>query len=155
MFFLRWYDELNKAGLDFVKNEEWSGPHKDNIVLTSEKNKSLISYDRPNYYHDHPFQFQHIYIISPYPKPSFLLSKIENFEEIYNSFFKKIEKVIRAIYGLQGKTLPPTKLQLTSVESESREFLATCSFCRSNYFTAQNLRCPQCGASNPHFLIED
>jgi len=81
------------------------------------------------------------------------LSAFDDFAKKQRVFFINFEKVIRAVYKVQGKTLPPVKLEFKPQVALPQEFLAKCSYCHGTYSTAQDFACPGCGAKDPIFLI--
>jgi hypothetical protein len=83
------------------------------------------------------------------------LNNINDFAKAQNDHLINTEKVIRAIYLAANKELPPVKLQFKAEQEKSKEFIAECTYCRSNYFTAESLTCPHCGASKPMFVIQE
>lgn len=155
--------ELYKSGIDLdwqsSKNEH--GMIQGNFLTPAKYSPSV--YLDVNYNlsgsgdHDIPFDttrtvgrgFQ---LAVPWPHES--LSNLEDFIYTQESFFSVLEKVIKTIYTIQEKDLPPRNLEFKPTEKIAKEFLATCSYCQQDYFTAQSLTCPSCGASKPHFLIE-
>jgi hypothetical protein len=83
------------------------------------------------------------------------LNNLNEFARTQESFIQNTEKVIKAIYMLDKKDLPPVKLQFKPEQEKSKEFIAECDYCGSNYFTAQGLTCPHCGASSPIFSTKE
>lgn len=79
----------------------------------------------------------------------------ENFARIQTNHISLTEKVIRAIYKVRNKQLPPAVLQFEPEKEKSSEFMAECGYCNSNYFAAKDPTCPHCGASKPHFIIKE
>lgn len=64
-----------------------------------------------------------------------------------------LEKVIRAEYEWKKKELPSQRLEFSPDlydEEKRKAYLATCPYCKSNYYIAESPVCPQCGASTPN-----
>jgi hypothetical protein len=89
------------------------------------------------------------------PWPYADLNNVNEFVKSHNTFLKNSEKVIGAMFNFEGKELPPVKLEFKPEQEKSKEFFAQCSYCQSNYFTAQSLSCPHCGASSPIFMTKE
>jgi len=83
------------------------------------------------------------------------LNNLKRFAKSQQNLLQNTEKIITAVYLLENKDLPPVKLQFKAEQEKSKEFIAECTFCRSNYFTAQSLSCPHCGASSPRFITKE
>ena len=86
------------------------------------------------------------------PSPNADLANPEEFASALEEHFKNIEKIIRVIYQLEGKDLPPVKLQFRPESENPQEFFAECSYCGNSYFITESLVCPGCSASKPRFV---
>lgn len=154
---LAWLEQFHQAGLDFdVLSSDWKKP-----MIASLENRLSLYLDRksrmvfPSFGLGlDPYIFAWCYdLLLPYQKTE-ILSDVGSFEILQESFFRNLEKVIRVTYKAQEKDLPPVKLVFKPKENAQKEFIAACSYCGINYFTAKDLKCPGCGASSPQFLME-
>lgn len=93
-----------------------------------------------------------INLISPWPFSD--LNNLNDFAKAQEEHFACTEKIIRAIYNLKNKNLPPVKLEFKPQTTTPQEFLASCGYCGKHYFTAQDPTCPGCGACDPLFMIK-
>jgi hypothetical protein len=83
------------------------------------------------------------------------LSDLKRFAKSQQNLLQNTEEMIKVVYLFENKDLPPVKLQFRAELEKSQEFLAECPYCQSNYFTAQSLSCPHCGASSPRFITKE
>ncbi len=81
------------------------------------------------------------------------LNSKSEFTESQNDFINILEKVVEAVYDMEGKSLPTKKLELKEA-TKNTNFGVQCSYCDQLYSSAESFVCPGCGASSP-VLAED
>lgn len=168
---LLWLERFFEAGIDFTISSEQEKP----FIATPDTGPSIylnrsLYYDYGRVFPSAQFQVPPAHMVEdnweigtyarfyklmvPHEQSAETLTDVNNFESLEKHFLNRLEKVIRVTYKAQGKDLPPVKLEFKPEKNTQKEFIAACSFCGSNYFTAKNLECPHCGASSPQFLME-
>ncbi len=131
-------EELIQSGIN---------PNEISNIYTKEKD-SRLAFEGEGFYLSFSFEKNGIYL-----QTANSLAEFDDFKKKQEIFFANFEKIIRVVYKIQGKTLPPVKLEFKPQTESPQEFLAKCSYCFGNYSTAESLKCPGCGACSPNFLI--